>query len=124
MMARKTKTGSLKDATLGLGEELWETGRRTYLAGLGAVAVTEAEARGLFQRLVNEGERFEGDERNVIHTAGREVRKFGHTVDKKIQKTVAVGLKRVGVPSRDEILVLTRKVETLTRKVEQMGASR
>ena len=40
-----------------------------------------------------------------------------------VHRAVTATLGRAGVPSHEEIQTLTRRVETLTEKVEQLGAT-
>jgi polyhydroxyalkanoate synthesis regulator phasin len=103
---------------------MWNAGRSVYLAGLGVVAVAEEETRGVFDRLVTRGERFEKDDKRVVQFATGKAREVGRKVEDTVQNTFAATLKRAGVPSRKEISTLTRRVEQLTRKVDQLSATR
>jgi poly(hydroxyalkanoate) granule-associated protein len=121
-----------------------ESAHKIWLAGLGALAVAEEEGSKLFKTLVNEGERFEaaGKERfkgakkgaddaaerarRIAEEAAERARKaaegaweqLGEAFDERLSKA----LHRVGVPTRDEIAALARRVEELTRAVERKSA--
>jgi polyhydroxyalkanoate synthesis regulator phasin len=97
-------------------------GRGLYLVTLGAYSVAEEETRGLFDRLVERGERFEKNER-VVSGATERVKRLGKRLEETVQRTVSGTLQQAGIPSRDDIHKLTQRVEGLTRKVNQLNAA-
>ena len=110
-----------------------ESAHRIWLAGLGALAVAEEEGSKLFSTLVNEGERFQSkgkvqwDEvRNELEQAATKARRGAEGALGKIEEgfdeQVARTLHRVGVPTREEIAALGRRVEELTHAVERLRA--
>jgi len=123
-MPKKTSNESFTDYARSIGDGMWKAGRSTYLAGLGIIAVAEQESGETFDRLVTKGERIEKDDRNVVNLTTDRVKQAGRKVEDTVQQVVTATLKRAGVPSREEICKLTQRVETLTRKVEQLGATR
>lgn len=112
-------------------DEVKESAHKIWLAGLGALAVAEEEGSKLFSTLVAEGERFEaaGKERfedlrkGVDQTTSRarqEAQGAWSKVEEGFDESVARVLRRVGVPTRDEISALSRRVEELTGAVERL----
>ncbi len=110
-------------------EELKASARRVWLAGLGALAVAEEEGGKLFKSLVRRGESFESEggkrAEALAHQlgglrgrAGKVVDRLGDTMDDRVTRV----LHRIGVPTRDEIRALTRKIEHLTATVEKTRA--
>jgi poly(hydroxyalkanoate) granule-associated protein len=121
-----------------------ESAHKIWLAGLGALAVTEEEGSKLFKNLVQQGERYEAEGKQKLkeakktaddagvrakklaeETAERARRaaegaweQLGGAFDEKLAKT----LHRIGVPTRDEITALSRRIEELTRAVERARA--
>lgn len=108
-----------------------EAAQKIWMAGLGALKVAEAEGSKLFKRLVEQGEHFEERGREGLGRLGASARvaagrvregadgafdRLGQTVDEKVAET----LKRLGVPSRDEIQSLSSRVEELTRAVDRL----
>lgn len=112
-------------------KEVQETAQRIWLAGLGALAVAEQEGSKLFKSLVAKGEE--------VETKGKEkVEKLRIDVDAELGKArakaneaweklegsfdekLAAALHRMGVPTRDEIRNLTRRVEELNASVERL----
>ena len=146
MATRKAK----KNGKMLVPAKLTESARTVWLAGVGALA--EAEDRGgklvsdggkLFERLVKEGRSYEARNRKRLATmldtmkhsvkgaragVGAAVDKVtgrvSHRVTEPINDAIAATLHRLGVPTRREIQVLTRRVEELTRAVERSGGRR
>ncbi len=119
--------------------EIRESAQKIWLAGLGALTVAEEEGNKLFKNLVEKGAEFESQGRDKAREAAGDVReKVGETaervkseastifakIDAKIDDAVASAVSRAGVPTRDEIGTLTRRVEELTKLVEQLRNSK
>jgi poly(hydroxyalkanoate) granule-associated protein len=125
----ETNTQTAQDKNV--QEELKDSVHRIWLAGLGALAAAEEEGSKIFSRLVERGrdvesrgkvevdkmkveaEKFKSKAESTVETWGD---KFGEKFDEKLTAT----LQRLGVPTRDEIRNLTRKVEDLNAKIEQL----
>ena len=121
---------------------------KVFLAGLGALAVAEEEGSKVFKKLVKKGEKIElpglGAERvkavreqiaEAADKAGGAVKgrvdgakkAADDTADKaedRVQETVATVMKRLGVPTREEIAELTASVERLTKHIERLKEDR
>lgn len=121
-MAKKTRN---------VQQEVKETAGRIWLAGLGALATVGEEGGKLFESLVKKGEVYETKGKKQFgkqmarakeglgearEKAGDAWQKLERTLDKRITTT----LHRVGVPTRDEIRTLSKRVADLTAKVEQL----
>lgn len=113
------------------GADVKESARRIWLAGLGALAVAEEEGSKVFKSLLKKGEGYEADNKartaklrkdfeELKGKAGKTVDRLGSELDSQVTKV----LHRIGVPTRDEIRTLTRKVEQLTANVEKLKAPR
>lgn len=111
--------------------DLKESVNKIWLAGLGALAAAEEEGSKLFKNLVEKGEKWESKGRTTIHEVGSDVKekveeareKATHTWDQvgdRFDDALASALKRFGVPSREEIATLTKRVEELTALVESL----
>lgn len=114
---------TVMDSAKGMGDDALKAGRNVWLAGLGAVAYAEEEARDVFDRLVEKGESFEKSDKNLAFQAydsmATRTRDLGKKVEGVVQDGVSSVLHRAGVPSREEILKLIDRVEKLTKKVEE-----
>ena len=130
-MAKKKK----KDEKNIIPEELRESAQKIWFAGLGAVAMAEEEGGKLFKSLVERGEKFETRSRKQIKKVQEQVEHgVGEARDKaestwtkledSMDDKISSALKRLGVPSRLEIQKLTKRVEELTLKVDQLKPKR
>ncbi len=110
-------------------EPLTESAHRIWLAGLGALATAEKEGSKLFRDLVAKGETFDASVQAPVRSARGKVRETFDDVRSRAGKTVERlenafddrvqdVLHRLGVPSRDEIASLSRRVERLTDAVD------
>lgn len=102
--------------------ELKESAQKIWLAGLGALSVAEQEGAKMFDRLVERGREFEGRGKERMEEARGKVHEAASDVEERIDEKVASALRRFGVPSRDEIRELTRRVEELNAKIERLTA--
>lgn len=121
-MMVKTKAKELQGDIMDSAHKIW-------LAGLGALALAEEEGGKVFKTLVRRGEDFEAKGKEHVEKARGAVtgvrtvaesywETFERTVDEKITSVIH----RIGVPTKDEIETLTRKVEDLTKAIEKMRA--
>lgn len=120
-----------------LKEEIKENAERVWLAGLGALAAAEEEGGKFFRGLVKKGESFErkgfaqfdklkaaveGAAETARDRAGEawgKVEDKVEDVEGRLDDNVARVLRKIGVPSKNEIATLTRRVEELTLLVEK-----
>ena len=108
-------------------DEMFDSAHKIWLAGLGALAKAEEEGTKVFHNLVEAGEDFEargrkrftlvkGKVQEAREAAENQIEKLGDTVDDQVANAV----QKLGVPSRDEIQRLTKRVEELTAKVDKI----
>ena len=108
-----------------------DSAHKIWLAGLGAVAVAEEEGSKFFKNLVKKGEKYEDLRKKQVDQVVDKVKDgvedvregvesrwqtLGDSFDRKVGRTI----ERLGVPSREEISKLTRRVESLTRKIDEL----
>lgn len=101
-------------------DEVKDSAHRIWLAGLGALAAAEEEGSKLFTRLVERGKGFEAEGKEQFAKAKKKAEKAYEDVSETVDDKVTAALHRLGVPTREEIKRLTKKVEELTAKVEQL----
>jgi poly(hydroxyalkanoate) granule-associated protein len=122
-METTTETGTEKNVQ----EELKESVHRIWLAGLGALATAEEEGGKIFSRLVERGRDVESKGKVEVDKMKSDAERFkakaesafetwGDRFDEKLTAT----LRRLGVPTREEIRNLTHKVEELNAKIETL----
>ena len=114
----------MNDATKNLQDELKDSAHRIWLAGLGALASAGEEGTKMFERLVDRGREYESRGRDEARKQYDGVKASADDILKtwsdKLDESVTKALNRMGVPSRDEIHNLTRRVEELNAKVETL----
>lgn len=135
-MAEKKKKQKTDETT----GELRASARRIWLAGLGALAAAEEEGGKLFRSLVERGEGYEDRLETGARKAGASIRERAEDARKRageaadsvrdraeatwegleraFDDSVTSALHRVGVPTRDEIRSLSRRVDTLTAALD------
>ena len=142
-LAKSTVDKVQKDVNDTVGE-VRDSVQNVFLAGLGALALAEEEGSKLFKNLVQKGEKVElpslGMDRikavrddlegradkatNVVKgRVGSAKTSAEDTADKaedRLQETVATVMKRLGVPTRDEVSELSASVERLTTHIERL----
>ena len=103
---------------------LKDSAHNIWLAGLGAYSVAGEEGTRLFKQLVDKGSELDAANKERINHLAQSVR--GLKGDAKdaltmvttpIEAGLATAMHRLGVPSREEIVNLTQRVEELTRIV-------
>jgi poly(hydroxyalkanoate) granule-associated protein len=112
-------------------DDIKDSVHRIWLAGLGALAAAEEEGSKLFTRLVDRGRDVESKGKVEVDKMKTEVDKmktkaentfetWGDKLGEKFDERLTTALHRLGVPTRDEIRNLTKRVEELNAKVEQL----
>ena len=130
MEPNTTTTGTTTE-TKNAQDEIKESVHRIWLAGLGALAAAEEEGAKLFSRLVDRGRDVESRGKVEVDRVKAEAEKIGAQVKSKAENafenwggkfddTLTSALRRLGVPTRDEIRNLTQRVEELNAKIEQL----
>ncbi|HYN19816.1 MAG TPA: phasin family protein [Thermoanaerobaculia bacterium] len=114
----------MSESTKNLQDELKESAHRIWLAGLGALSAAGEEGGKMFDRLVDRGREYENKGRDEAKKqyegAKSSAEDLWNTWSEKLDESVTKALHRMGVPSRDEIRNLTKRVEELNAKVEML----
>jgi len=109
-------------------DKLLAAGRSLWLAGLGAVAEVEEEGRELFDRLVERGRPLEARRKQTVGTVAERAQKTARELSKLLQDTVAYEsrgmLKRLNVMTREDLKVLSARLETLSKKIDEYAVRR
>lgn len=119
----------------GWSEDVEKYSRQIWLAGLGAYAKIGEDGSKLFDALVREGERTEQMVRDEIESVKSGARsRVAEAKDKALGKWNALeeafdkrlnsAITRLGVPSRNDILALDDKIESLNRQLDRLSTLR
>lgn len=107
--------------------ELLDAGRNLWLAGLGAVAEVEEGGRDWFDRLVERGRPVDERQRKALEEieerTGTTVREMKKLVEDTVEYESKGLLKRLGLMTRDDVKVLTARIDTLAGKIDELAAS-
>ena len=107
-------------------DKLRTAGRNLWLAGLGAVAEVEDGGRELFDRLVERGVPLEGKQKKLAETVTEKANKAVRSVSKLVEETVEFEsrgmLKRLNLMTREDIKILSARLETLSKKINEYAA--
>jgi poly(hydroxyalkanoate) granule-associated protein len=125
-MAKKSKADKLQD-------DLRESAHRIWLAGLGALSTVEEKGGKWFQQLVEKGKTVEAEGKTQVHRAKAKVETEVNKAKSRVEEAVedlgsnleaklAEALHRFGVPTRDEIRDLTKRVEQLNARIDKAKA--
>jgi poly(hydroxyalkanoate) granule-associated protein len=105
--------------------ELKESVHKIWLAGIGALSLAEEEGSKLFKDLVEKGQKFEGKtettKQKMVGSLDQVKNHFGdliHKFEDVLNNGISLGLSKVGVPSKEEIELLTKRVEELMSSVD------
>lgn len=100
--------------------------RNLWLAGLGAVVEVETESRGLFRKLVERGRPVEERQKRAAQavTEHTEValRELGQLVQDTVEYESKSLMRRLGLATRDDFSALSTRLETLSRKIDEVAA--
>jgi poly(hydroxyalkanoate) granule-associated protein len=109
-----------------------DSANQIWLAGLGAFVKAQDEGGRMFDTLVKEGEKVEARTRKAAikkaEAARDKARKTAsgsiNKLEKVFQDRVARALTRLGVPSREDIQGLSKRVDELTKAVSRLAEER
>ena len=119
-MTAKRKAKELQD-------DLSDSAHKIWLAGLGAFAAAEEGGSKLFKSLVEKGEGVETKGKVHVEKAKGAVsgvvtvaESYWETFERRLDERVTSVIHRLGVPTKDEIGTLTKKVEDLTGAIDKL----
>ncbi len=134
-VAEKVSVKETVNTAKTVASDVQDRAHQVWLAGLGALASAGDEGSKLFTNLVEKGEKVEKqgfDQVDKVKTKmddtgtkvrGRAEEAWGK-VESSMDRVVGGTLQRMGVPSRQEIATLTRRVEELTEAVARLQPKR
>jgi poly(hydroxyalkanoate) granule-associated protein len=110
-----------------LSATIRESAQQIWLAGLGAFAKAQQEGNKVYDALIREGEAIQKKTRKVTEDKVTEMAaKATGTWDKLEQvfeSRVARALNSLGVPTRDDVAALSKRVAELKAEVEKLNGS-
>ena len=127
-MTKKSENTSLIDIK-DMEKNVSDTARQIWLAGLGALASAKDEGVKIYDTLVEKGTEFEKKGKKeieaLLESAKSMAKETENSVSVKVTETIDDTVKRVlerfDIPSRDEVITLISKIETLAKKVDELS---
>jgi poly(hydroxyalkanoate) granule-associated protein len=105
------------------GNPLLAPVRKVLLAGVGAVALAQEEVEEFVNRLIERGEIAEKDGRKLIDDIRERRQKQTEKAGEELEGQIEDVLHRMNVPTKADIDALSRKITTLTKKVDELKKS-
>ena len=140
----RTTTESAQKGFNNVAKDVSGSAQKIFKAGLGALAIAGEEGSGFFNKLVAKGEKVEfkgfgtdqvkrireqldANTEKVTEAVKGRVKDAKYMAEEasdkfedRVQEIVAVVMKRMGVPMREEISELTASVERLTKQIKKL----
>lgn len=111
-----------------IGRELLHAGRNLWLAGLGAIAEAEESGVRLLDRLVERGRPLDERQRKTVEAftdrANGTLREAGKLFQDTVEYESRQVLKKMGVLTRDDVRVLSARLDILARQIDEYAAAR
>lgn len=111
-----------------LQDDVKENATRVWLAGVGALAMAGEEGSKLFNSLVERGQSYEKKDdkptdgvKNAMGSMRDQVDEIWSKVEGSFNERVAKALEKLGVPTRDEINDLSKRVDKLTEAINKLS---
>lgn len=99
---------------------LFETARKMFLAGIGAIALAQDEIEEFVTRLVERGEIAERDGKKIIHEAIEHRKKDAQKAEDEFSKRVEKILDQMNVSNKADIEALGEKIAALSKKLDEL----
>ncbi len=108
--------------------KLLAAGRSLWLAGLGVVAEVEEGTQTLFGRLIAKGRPVEERQKKAVEAMAEKAKGTATGFTQLVQDTVEYEsrqmLKRLNVMTREDVKILSSRLETLSRKIDEYAVRR
>ena len=123
----KTQTVVVEEEVMENGKDamhrVTDTAHKVFLAAVGAVAMAQDEAVGLFDRMVERGESVEQEGREALKKVRERRSEKVEEAEEEMDERVEELLRRMNMPTQSDIESLDKKLTALTKKVDEMKKS-
>jgi poly(hydroxyalkanoate) granule-associated protein len=133
---RASANADSSNALKGMANKIMESGQQIWLAGLGAFAKAQEEGGKLYEALIKEGSALEkittkyttgkvdevrGAVENTVSQVKDRASDTWDKLEKVFEERVSRALGGLGIPGRDELNELTKKVDDLAKAIKGMN---
>jgi polyhydroxyalkanoate synthesis regulator phasin len=87
--------------------------------GLGAIASVQDKAEEIANQLIERGELKEKDKPEFIKELVEEGEKLKSNLDEKIQSAVDAAIKKLNIPTKDDIDELNKKIDAILNELNK-----
>ncbi|MEZ4643704.1 MAG: phasin family protein [Chloroflexota bacterium] len=94
--------------------------RKVLMASIGVVALAQEEIEDFVNRLIDRGEIAEKDGRKLVSDVVERRKKQVEEAEAELEGKIEEMLNRMNVPTKADIDALSRKITTLTKKVDEL----
>lgn len=126
-MVKKLKKLAAAGTDAQMAGSIRESAQQIWLAGLGAFSKAQEEGVKMFETLVREGENLQKKTRKVAEDRVVEITSKAtgtwDRLEKVFEDRVARALHSLGVPTKQDVQTLARRVAELTTAVEELTAA-
>jgi poly(hydroxyalkanoate) granule-associated protein len=99
--------------------------RQVWLAGLGTIEMFQARRDQVFDKLVEEGEKFRSRNRKVavekLEAVQEETREVWHRIDRTLQDRVTSVLTWLRIPTKADVENLSKRVDVLNNSINGLS---
>lgn len=92
--------------------------KKTLLAGAGLAAMTKEKIEEVIGELVEKGNLSEKEGKEVVEELIEKSKTAKKDLEKKIEKIVTESLKKINIPTRDELTEIKERIERLENPEE------
>ena len=92
--------------------------KKTMLVGAGLAAMTREKIEGTIDELVKKGELSEKEGKELVDELVEKSRKYKKDLEGRVEKIVADTVKKLNIPTRDELTALKKKIERMEKSQE------
>jgi poly(hydroxyalkanoate) granule-associated protein len=108
-----------------------ESAEKCFLAGIGAISLASEKGSRLFEELIQKGRDFESkgkvggeNTRDKMAEIKKMAENYGKTFESVMDEKLKKVINKIGIPSKEEISNLSKRVEILMANVEQILSKR
>jgi poly(hydroxyalkanoate) granule-associated protein len=94
--------------------------RKVLLASIGVVSLAQNEIEDFVGKLIERGEIAEKDGRKLVGEIKDKRQKATKGVEDEVSKRVQQFLERINVPTKDDIDALNKKINLLSKKIDEL----